>query len=47
MYSYIQSKGGGFLNRNHPTKESHYLWCSYLINEIWTKWKEQIKINKV
>lgn len=39
MYSYINSKGGEFLNRNHPTKESHYIWGSYLIHEMWKKWK--------
>jgi hypothetical protein len=47
MYNYIQSKGGGFLERDHPNKESHYTWGSYIIHEIWKKWKEQIKINKV
>lgn len=39
MYSYIELKGGGFLNRKHPTKESHYIWGSYIIHEIWKKWK--------
>jgi hypothetical protein len=47
MYNYIRSKGGGFLERDHPNKESHYTWGSYIIHEIWKKWKEQIKINKV
>ena len=42
MYSYIQSKGGQFLDRNHPTKESHYIWASYLINEVWKTWKIKI-----
>jgi hypothetical protein len=42
MYSYIQSKGGGFLERDHPNKESHYMWASYLINEVWKKWKIKI-----
>jgi hypothetical protein len=30
MYGHIQSKGGGFLNRNHPSKESHQIWANYL-----------------
>ena len=47
MYNYIQSKGGGFLERDHPNNESHYMWASYLIHEVWTRWKDQIKINKV
>ena len=34
MYNYIQSKGGEFLERNHPTKESHLIWKNYLINKI-------------
>jgi hypothetical protein len=34
MYNYIELKGGGFLNRNHPTKESHDIWKNYLINKI-------------
>ena len=42
MYNYIKSKGGGFLERDHPNKESHYIWASYLINEVWKKWKIKI-----
>jgi hypothetical protein len=34
MYNYIQSKGGQFLERNHPSKESHLIWKNYLINKI-------------
>ncbi len=34
MYSYIQSKGGGFLDRNHPTKESHLLWANFLNKKL-------------
>ena len=39
MYNFIKSKGGGFLERDHPNKESHYTWGSYIIHEIWKKWK--------
>ena len=42
MYQYIQSKGGQFLDRNHPTKESHYIWASLLIHEMWKNWKIRI-----
>jgi hypothetical protein len=42
MYNYIKLKGGGFLERDHPNKESHYMWASYLINEVWKKWKIKI-----
>ena len=34
MYSYIQSKGGGFLERNHPTEESHKIWSDYILSKI-------------
>jgi hypothetical protein len=34
MYKYIERNGGGFLPRNHPTKESHQIWADYLVNEI-------------
>lgn len=30
MYSYIEKKGGKFLDRNHPTKESHKMWAKHL-----------------
>jgi hypothetical protein len=42
MYNYIKLKDGGFLERDHPDKESHYMWASYLINEVWKKWKIKI-----
>lgn len=34
MYNFIQSKGGEFLNRNHPTKESHVIISNYLTQNI-------------
>jgi hypothetical protein len=34
MYRYIQSKGGEFLSRNHPTKESHKIWAELLNKKI-------------
>ena len=34
MYGYIHSKGGGFLERNHPTKESHFMWSEFLSKSI-------------
>jgi hypothetical protein len=34
MYRYIQSKGGEFLNRNHPSKESHKIWAEFLNKKI-------------
>lgn len=47
MYNFIKLKGGRFLERDHPDKESHYMWASYLIYEVWTRWKDRIKINKI
>ncbi len=34
MYDYIRFMGGGFLPRNHPTKESHKDWSDFLIKEL-------------
>jgi len=41
-YQYIKERGGDFLPRKHPSKESHYLWASYLINKVWKEWKNLV-----
>ena len=33
MYNYVQKKGGNFLDRKHPSKESHSLWAKYLLKQ--------------
>lgn len=35
MYEYIKNEGGTFLPRNHPTKQSHQLWASYLNKKMY------------
>ena len=30
MYECFKRRGGGVLERNHPTKESHAIWSDYL-----------------
>ena len=34
MYDYIRFMGEGFLPRNHPTPEGHYLWSEFLDKEF-------------
>ena len=33
MYDYLNSNGGTFHERKHPTKESHEMWANYIIKE--------------
>ena len=30
MYECFKRRGGGVLERNHPTKESHKIWSDFL-----------------
>lgn len=34
MYKWLEERGGELLPRNHPTKESHYMWSNKIIDLI-------------